>query len=168
MSRKRSPNRFRAVPLVVLSLTASLCASGCVERRYTIRTIPPVALVISNGEEIGISPASRSHVYYGERDITLYKDGYQTRRIIEKMDAPWWDNRLTEFFSENLVPFTLRDDREYVYKLEPEVPTDEPKLLQDADALRRALNCRRSRGRPAFSPGWVCEILAPWRSATGG
>jgi hypothetical protein len=136
MSRKCSPHRSRAVPLVVLSLGAALCASGCVERRYTIRTIPPGALVVSNGEEIGISPASRSHVYYGERDITLYKDGYKTRRIIEKMDAPWWDNRLTEFFTENLVPFTLRDDREYIYKLEPEVPTDEPKLLQDAESLR--------------------------------
>ena len=94
------------------------------------------ALVVSNGEEIGISPASRSFVYYGERDITLYKDGYKTRRIIEKMDAPWWDNRITEFFTETLVPFTIRDDREYVYKLEPEVPTDEPKLLQDAEACR--------------------------------
>ena len=44
--------------------------SGCVERRYTIRTDPPGALVIVNGEEIGPTPVSRSFIYYGDRKIT--------------------------------------------------------------------------------------------------
>jgi len=99
--------------LVVLGLT------GCVERRYTIRSEPPGALVTVNAEEIGTTPVSRSFVFYGKREITLVADGYETETIIQPMNAPWYDNLITEFFSENLLPFTIRDEREYVYKLKP-------------------------------------------------
>ena len=46
-------------------------------------------------------------------------DGYQTKTLIQPINAPWWDNYVTEFFTENLVPVSLRDEREYKYQLEP-------------------------------------------------
>ena len=54
----------------------ALASTGCVERRYTIRSNPPGALVYVNGEEIGTTPVSRSFTYYGDRDITLIQDGF--------------------------------------------------------------------------------------------
>jgi hypothetical protein len=101
------------------SALATLSLNGCVERRYTIRSDPPGALAIVNGEEIGTTPVSRSFIFYGARDITLVADGYQTQRIIQPIKDPWYDNVLTSFFSENLVPFTIRDEREFNYKLLP-------------------------------------------------
>lgn len=115
-----------------------LALAGCVERRYTIRTDPPGALVYVNGEELGpAAPAvSRSFVYYGPREIVLIADGYQTQRIIQPIEAPWYDNLLTDFVSENLIPWTIRDEREFVYRLSPAVNPPTGDLVQRAEALR--------------------------------
>jgi len=116
-------------------------ASGCVERRYTIRSDPPGALVIVNNEEIGTTPVSRSFTFYGDREVVLSKDGYQTQRVIQPVDAPWYDNLLTEAVTENFVPYTFRDNRDFTYTLSPEVATSTPELLSRGEALRaRALN----------------------------
>jgi hypothetical protein len=112
--------------------------SGCVERRYTIRTDPPGALVYVNGEELGpAAPAvSRSFVFYGDREIVLMADGYQTQKIIQPIDAPWYDNPLTDFFTENLVPWTIRDEREFVYRLSPATNPPVGDLVERAEAIR--------------------------------
>ena len=110
--------------------------SGCVERRYTIRTDPPGATVVVNGEEIGPSPASKSFVYYGDRKISLIKDGYQTKTLIQPIKAPWWDNYVTEFFTENVIPVSIRDEREFTYKLEPFKMTPQGELRDRAESLR--------------------------------
>ncbi len=130
-------NRRRLVGLVAgLGLVSCVVGTGCVERRYTIRTDPPGALVSVNGQELGTSPVSKSFVYYGDRDIRISKDGFRTEQVIQPVRAPWWDNYLTEFISENVVPITLRDEREYVYKLVPEESPTSDELIQRAEQLR--------------------------------
>ncbi len=123
---------------VAAALGAVCCLSlvGCVERRYTIRTDPPGALVFVNGQELGPSPISSDFTYYGAREIVIVADGYETERIIQKIDAPLYDNALTDFFTENLLPFTIRDEREFVYRLRPRTLTPQGDLEQRADMLR--------------------------------
>lgn len=123
-------------PAALLMLVALGLISGCVERRYTIRSDPPGASVIVNGEEIGPTPASKSFVYYGNREVTLMLDGYQTRTVIEPINAPWWDNYVTEFFTENLIPWSIRDEREYKYQLMPAVSPPQAELRNRAESLR--------------------------------
>lgn len=113
-----------------------LTATGCVERRYTIRTDPPGAVVVVNGQEIGTTPVSKSFVYYGDRDIKIYKDGFRTEQIIQPVGAPWWDNYFTEFFTENVIPVTFRDEREFVYRLTPDQSPTTQDLLNRAEQLR--------------------------------
>ena len=125
----------RAVLAMMLAGLCSLSA-GCVERRYTLRTNPPGALAIVNGEEIGPTPLSRSFTYYGDREITLIKDGYQTQPIIQPIRAPWWDNLLTEFFTENFIPYTFRDEREFTYNLTPATVPPTNELVDRAQNLR--------------------------------
>ncbi len=110
--------------------------TGCVERRYTIRSDPPGALVIVNDEEIGTTPVSRSFTFYGDRSIRLVREGYETLDVIQPVEAPIYDNLLTEFFTENLIPYTFRDERTFAYKLQPERPTDPNALIGRAEALR--------------------------------
>ena len=123
-------------PALFLLFVGIGALSGCVERRYTIRTDPPGATVVVNGEEIGPSPASKSFVYYGDRKISLIKDGFQTKTLIQPIKAPWWDNYITEFFTENVVPVSLRDEREFTYKLEPFKMTPQGELRDRAESLR--------------------------------
>ncbi len=122
----------------ILGLTTVLLGlnSGCVVRRYTLRTEPPGALAIVNGEEIGPTPVSRSYTYYGDREVTFLKDGFETKTVIQPMAAPWWDNIVTEFFSENIVPFTLRDEREFKYDLQQATVPRANDLYNRAEELR--------------------------------
>jgi hypothetical protein len=109
---------------------------GCVERRFTVRTNPPGALVYVNGEELGPAPVSKSFTYYRPREIVLVADGYQTQRIVQPMKAPWYDNVFTEFFTENLVPWTIRDEREFYYEMAPAVDPEPSELVDRAEGLR--------------------------------
>ena len=109
---------------------------GCVVHRYTVRTDPPGALVIVNDEALGPSPASRQFEYYGDRRITLVLDGYETQTIIQPVNAPWWDNYATEFFSENLVPWVIRDDQEFTYKMAPAKSPTQEAVASRAESMR--------------------------------
>jgi hypothetical protein len=129
------PTRIRVQLCVALGLLIA-SSTGCVERRYTIRTDPPGALAVVNGEEIGATPVSRSFAFYNDRKITLLADGYQPMEIIQPVKAPWYDNIFTEFFSENLVPVTIRDEREFYYKLTPVSIPESGDLVGRAEGLR--------------------------------
>jgi hypothetical protein len=127
--------------------------SGCVERRYTIRTDPPGAQVIANGEVIGVTPVSKSFTFYGDRTFRIIKEGYETKEVVEKFKAPWYDNYLTEFFTENLNPYTFRDEVEFSYKLIPSRPVEEAGLQDRAEAIRiqgQGEPVKRSTGWRAF------------------
>jgi hypothetical protein len=129
-------NTYRIITILVIFPISVVIFSGCVERRYTIRTEPPGATVLVNGEEIGPAPASRSFNYYGDRRITLILDGYQTKTLIQPIKAPWWDNYLTEFFTENLVPVSVRDERVFKYGLEPTQKPSQMELQARGESLR--------------------------------
>ena len=131
--------RLRKIPgpAALWLLASVVLVSGCVERRYTIRTDPPGAIVIVNGEEIGPAPASKSFTFYGDRQISLILDGYQTQTVIQPINAPWWDNYFTEFFTENIVPVSMRDEREFKYQM---VPAQSPPMAELRD---RAENLRK-------------------------
>lgn len=150
----KSPRAVRrATAAAALAVACLSLETGCVVRRYTIRTEPPGATVIVNDEEIGPTPVSSSFTYYGDREITLIKDGYATKTVIQPVAAPWWDNLLTEFFTENLVPFTLRDEREFAYQLEPAQAPTADDLYGRAEGMRaeaQAPPAPRSRGLRAW------------------
>ncbi|WP_165066074.1 PEGA domain-containing protein [Paludisphaera rhizosphaerae] len=132
----RSPKVVRTAAALALAAGCLSMETGCVIRRYTIRSDPPGAQVIVNDEEIGPTPVSKSFVFYGDREITLIKDGFETKTVVQPVAAPWWDNLLTEFFSENVVPFTLRDEREFTYDLQPARSPGANDVLERAESLR--------------------------------
>ena len=77
-TRTTTPGRLAWMMLGCLSIAT---ASGCVERRYTIRSDPPGALVVVNGDEIGPAPVSRNFIFYGYRDIRLQREGYEPLKV---------------------------------------------------------------------------------------
>jgi len=122
--------------VVVVAMGAGLGLPGCVERRYTIRTDPPGALVIANGEPIGTTPVSKSFNFYGDRSFRMIKEGYETKDVVAHFPAPWFDNVLTEFFTENLIPYTFRDEIEFSYALTPATPADGTDVYNRGEAVR--------------------------------
>jgi hypothetical protein len=155
MVRRLHRCRKPALAIGLVALLGPLV--GCVERRYTIRTNPPGALVIVNNEEIGPTPVSRSFVYYGDREISLMLDGYQTQKIIQPVDAPLWDNYVTECFTENLIPYTFRDEREFNFQMAPSTVPTQNDLLARAENLRAV-----GTAPPPPRSRWLREIVRGW------
>ena len=138
--------RCLSVGLVVAGLLG--LGSGCVQRRMTIRSNPPGALVYVDDYEVGVTPVSKSFTYYGQRRIRLVKDGYETLTAIQPIAPPWYEFPGLDFVSENLLPGELRDHRVYEFQLRPlaVVPTDQ--LIGRAEQLRRGVQATVS-GQPA-------------------
>jgi hypothetical protein len=133
--------------VVLVAALAAAALSGCVQRRMTIRSNPPGAMVYVDDEPIGITPCSHDFVYYGTRKVRLVKDGFETQTVLQPMPAPWYQFTPIDFVAENLVPWEIRDERYLDYQLQPQVivPTDQ--LLGRAENLRAS-----SRGAPAAAP----------------
>ena len=68
--------------VVVLMLLAS--SSGCVQRRFLVRSQPEGALVTIDHQSIGLTPVSVPFTYYGTREIQLEKDGYKTVKVKQR------------------------------------------------------------------------------------
>jgi hypothetical protein len=89
-----------------------------------------------DGQEVGVTPVSTGFTYYGDRKVRLIKDGFETVTLVQPVRAPWWDSLLTEFFTENLWPRTVRDEREFRYALPPQLNVTTDEVLQRAHQLR--------------------------------
>ncbi|HWB08167.1 MAG TPA: PEGA domain-containing protein [Pirellulales bacterium] len=161
--RVTAPPRSRLWrPGLLCATLAALAASGCVQRRITIRSNPPGALVYVDKYEIGKTPCSVAYTYYGTREIKLVRDGYETLTVMQWIPPPWYQIPPLDFVSENVVPAEIRDERTYTYQLVPTrvVPTDQ--LLGRAESLRRATQLERLAAPP---PAPRRPPLAPPSSA---
>jgi hypothetical protein len=129
----------RAV-LFALGLALCAAASGCVQRRMTVRTNPPGALLYVDDYEIGTTPVSLPFTYYGTRKIRLVKDGYETLTVMQPIAPPWYEILPIDFVAENCIPGQIRDQRTLDYQLRPQtvVPTDQ--LVCRAEELRRGMH----------------------------
>lgn len=141
--RRPSPpgkNRKLSRAAVLVVLAAAVCFCGCVRRRLTVRTNPPGAMVYVDNQAIGRSPISTDFTYYGTREIRMVKAGYETLTVNQPIPTPWYQVPGVDFFSENLLPFRVRDNRVVNFNMTPQpmIPPDE--LIGRGEQLRAAAN----------------------------
>jgi hypothetical protein len=152
--------RFSMFALGLLALAATF--TGCVQRRFTIRSNPPGAQVYVDDYEIGTTPVSHSFIYYGTRKIRLVMDGYETLTIYQPMPTPWYQYPGIDFFSENIWPCEVRDERSFNYQMQPAVVVPGDQLLGRAEQLRAASNVLPATAvQPVLTPPPVIEQLPP-------
>ncbi len=106
---------------IVLGVVLMSASTGCIQRRLTVRTNPPGALVYIDNYEIGTTPVATDYVYYGTRNVRIVKDGYETLEVKQYIPAPWYDWFPLDFVTENLVPVELRDERALDFELKPQM-----------------------------------------------
>lgn len=138
VSKAAVPRRLNSVRLNLVALLALvLClSSGCVSRRMTVRTDPPGALVMLEGEKIGYSPVSFDTTYYGTREITLVKPGYETLTTLQKISPPWYQIPPLDFISDNFLPFKLTNRQDFFYAMNPEYVYPTQEILERGRQLR--------------------------------
>ena len=169
---------------VLLGLLLCLSQTGCVQRRMTIRSNPPGALVYVDDQPtpIGTTPVSHDFIYYGTRKIRLIKDGYETLTVMQPIPAPWYQFPVVDFVAENLVPGQIRDQRTMDFQLRPQMVVPPEELLLRAEELRRGVHATAgvaaipdgggvrspaALGPPVFGPPAGAEVI-PTPQGVGG
>ncbi|MFA4986190.1 MAG: PEGA domain-containing protein [Candidatus Brocadiia bacterium] len=118
-------------------LVALVLLAGCVKRTVTIESIPSGAEVFLDGKLVGNTPLSLAFTYYGNHHIRIVKEGYTTLLGTLALKAPMYDKPGIDFFSENIVPWTIRDDHAAVFTLFPEEKADAAEAVKKARDFSR-------------------------------
>ena len=124
--------------LMVVILMATMIFAGCVERQLTINTEPEGAMVFLNDEEIGESPVAVSFEWYGDYNIRISKEGYDTLNTHRNLKAPRHDKFPFDFFAM-LSPKRKVDYYQWNFTLEQRKQIDREELIQNAQKLQKQL-----------------------------
>lgn len=84
--------------------------AGCVEQKLTLTSEPPGALVYLNHVEVGRTPLTMPFTWYGDYDVVLRLDGYETLKTHTKVSPPVYELPPFDLFSE-MAPWTYHVDR---------------------------------------------------------
>ena len=112
-------------------------AAGCVERTMTLESNPPGALVYLNDQEIGRTPLEHDFLWYGNYDVQIRKEGFETADTNTKVWAPWWQWVPFDLVAD-LLPVRLKDKHTYTYSLRPAStqPVDAGSIMSRGEKLR--------------------------------
>lgn len=138
---------------IMIVVSAAALVGGCKqpERTLVIESEPAGALVYLNGEEVGRTPMEYDFVWYGDYDVTLRRQGYETLKTHRELKPPlrMW------------IPFDLftemaggKDRQVWRFDMEPmpETSADAQALFSRAEELREELRSSRNTRPPTTYP----------------
>lgn len=146
---------------VLAGLLLALPLGGCVERRFLLRTEPEGARVMVNGVFAGVTPVDMTFEHYGKVRIEvepMAEEGgafADWRRLVTAHDlrAPWYEWFPLDFFSDNLLPWTIVDRHEATFRLQPAPDPDRmteeelKEMTEEMKRLARELRIRAGKSR---------------------
>lgn len=112
-----------------------LLPAGCVERTLTVTSEPPGALVTISSIEKGRTPVTIPFLWYGDYDVIVRMEGYETLKTHQKINPPPYEIPPVDLLSE-LAPWTYHDQRTAHFVLTPATQPAEKELLDRAEELR--------------------------------
>ena len=142
----------------VVGILCMLSGVGCVQRRLTIRSNPPGAVVYVDNQNIGTTPISTNFLFYGKRHIRLVKDGYEEIDEMREIRAPWYQLPVVDMVSETLVPGEIQDRRTLQYTLKAKQQTTGNQLLNEAEQFRATT---RSPSASIYAPSQSLATPTP-------
>ena len=95
-------------------------------------------MVVLNDEEIGNSPVTVSFEWYGDYNVAVRKEGFETLKTHRKLKAPWYDGFPFDFLTL-LNPERTVDEYEWTFDLEPTKEVNREELIENAEELKKQL-----------------------------
>ena len=136
-SRKTMPKRTGVLLLIAV---ATGFTTGCVDRRFVVRTNVPGALIYRDGTALGPAPVDSRFDYPGYYEFRAVAPGYEPLVEKVKFTAKWYDYPGLDLIAEVLWPVRIEDVRTVNLTLVPAKPVRVEELIQRADE-------RRERGK---------------------
>ena len=123
------------------SLLFLIFLAGCTERWIQVRSEPPGATVYVDGENIGVTPCKTRFVWYGQREVVLERDGYESHVEIVRLRAPWWQWPIIDLFPDFFLPWTFRDRHAFFFSLKKLTfdPAERAAVKERAKELKKRL-----------------------------
>ena len=144
--RLAATQRGARLPVCLAVAILPLLIAGCIERTLTIKTEPEDAVVTLNDQEVGRSPVRVPFTWYGDYDIIIRKQGYQTVHANERVKTPWYEYPLIDIVAEAFIPFTIHDDHVLdTFVLQPFEPPEAAALLDRAAEMRAQVTSEEAK-----------------------
>jgi len=154
------PNPFAILSAFAL---AAVALGGCVERKITIASDPPGALVYVNDREMGRTPVTFPFLWYGDYDVRLRLDknvgtldepkvlqySYHGSRTAS---APVYQWLGVDLFAE-LMPVRFVDEKVWAVTLQPAAQPSDDQMIQSGKDLQNRLNTDPDLKRPVEVKG---------------
>lgn len=141
-----------AVPATALCLLAALAAPGCLERKISITSEPPGALVWVNDVEVGRTPAETDFVFYGDYDVRVRLEGYEPIRTHMKARAPWYECPPFDLVA-TAIPARIENVVRWHFVLEKPAGAGQEPEKTEQDLLDRAREMRERLDPAVTAPG---------------
>jgi hypothetical protein len=145
-SLRLKTKELSAITLVTAGLM--LAVGGCVERELTITSEPAGALVYIGDREVGRTPITTPFTWYGDYDIILRREGYQTLSTHADINMPAYEVPPLDLLSE-IAPWHYKDNRYLHFTMEKYTPPDEQELI---DRARKMQQRTAQTTQPATQP----------------
>ncbi len=113
----------------------ALSTGGCLEREMTITSQPAGALVYVSDVEVGRTPVTIPFTWYGDYDVRLRLEGYETLATHAEIYPPIQEVPPFDLLCE-LAPWTIRDERFIHYELSRAVSPTDDELIERASRMR--------------------------------
>ncbi len=120
--------------------------SACLERRISVVSDPPGALVTINDTEVGRTPLTTSFDYYGSFDVQVRKEGFESVSSGRRASTPIYEIPPIDLVATAL-PVPLTTTKTWTFTLTPS-----PASLtrdQESELLSRARDLRDRTLPPA-------------------
>ncbi|MDI6733166.1 MAG: PEGA domain-containing protein [Planctomycetota bacterium] len=132
-----------------LVIVGSLCLLiGCAEHRIIITSEPPGANVSIDSKERGLTPLSVPFTFYGNREVAIEREGYQTHKSIISVKPPIFQVFPFDILML-LIPYPFIDTHTYYFILEKQKgKTDIKKALERMERLKEHLEERIKEENP--------------------
>ena len=111
--------------------------AGCVQRTISLTSRPSGALVYLNDEEVGRTPVTVPHLFYGVYSVRLELDGHKPLWTKRETEAPWWEMPGPDLVAEM---FDAKVEQKWHFDLEPVGEPDLDALGERAGQLRQQLD----------------------------
>ncbi|MFP4052617.1 MAG: PEGA domain-containing protein [Phycisphaerae bacterium] len=117
-------------------MLAAVLLTGCVEREMLVTSEPAGAIVYISDVEVGRTPVKVNFTWYGDYDIMLRKDGFETLKTHANLTPPIYELPPLDLLSA-IAPWTYHDKRYLHFEMSKlNLPEDE-ELIRRAEQMRQ-------------------------------
>jgi len=125
-------------------VASMLTLTACVERRIRVTSSPAGARVWLNDQQVGTTPLETRFTFYGNYDVRVELDGYESINELRTAKAPLYEYPGPDLIATAL-PFKFKPLIEWHFNLQQVEEATDPEgarenLLDRAESMRQQAN----------------------------